>query len=168
MKGYIYILLATMLSIGVLVSCNKLLPSYCEDNGAMFDANDNSFLDLPNALSPNSDGVNDVWMPIHNGLVSLETSIYNERHDLVFKSSRLEVSWTPDALPPTGMYKFYASVKATSTSGKTVERCLPIYAYFCTQKKNEVLNSSLLFPDQIDATHPKVYLPTNENLKNCN
>lgn len=52
-----------------------------------------SLLDVPNAFSPNNDGVNDEYIPINYGLDNYEFRIYNRWGELVFESSDPTKGW---------------------------------------------------------------------------
>lgn len=52
-----------------------------------------SILDVPNAFSPNADGVNDIFLPVNYGLSDFEFRIYNRWGQLVFQSSDSSIGW---------------------------------------------------------------------------
>lgn len=50
---------------------------------------------VPNAFTPNTDGINDVWMPVldNNGHDNYELVIYNRWGQLIFRSNEPQVGW---------------------------------------------------------------------------
>ncbi|MDQ3109072.1 MAG: gliding motility-associated C-terminal domain-containing protein [Bacteroidota bacterium] len=49
---------------------------------------------LPNVFSPNSDGSNDIFIPVFiKGITTLQTSIYNRWGELIYVSNNLTVDW---------------------------------------------------------------------------
>ncbi len=57
-----------------------------------------SLLDVPNAFSPNGDGVNDIFFPVNYGLANFEFRIYNRWGELLFLTNDPEKGWN-------GVYK---------------------------------------------------------------
>jgi len=49
--------------------------------------NANYRLFIPNAFSPNGDGINDLWIPFTSGVEDLEYFIYNRWGELIFKGT---------------------------------------------------------------------------------
>lgn len=52
-----------------------------------------SILEVPNAFSPNNDGVNDVFIPLNYGLLNYEFRIYNRWGELIFETSDTTKGW---------------------------------------------------------------------------
>lgn len=52
-----------------------------------------SILDVPNAFSPNGDGVNDIFIPLNYGLSNFEFKIYNRWGELIFISTDPVKGW---------------------------------------------------------------------------
>ena len=51
-------------------------------------------LQMPNVFSPNNDDVNDLFVPIYsNGIVSMNTLIFNRWGNLVYETDRLLIEW---------------------------------------------------------------------------
>jgi len=64
---------------------------------------------IPNAFSPNGDGLNDEFKPIGYGLKDFEMDIYNRWGELVFRSKKPNETWTGEnALPGYYMYMIKA------------------------------------------------------------
>lgn len=52
-----------------------------------------SILEVPNAFSPNNDGVNDVFLPLNYGLLNYNFRIYNRWGELIFETSDTTKGW---------------------------------------------------------------------------
>ncbi len=52
-----------------------------------------SLLEVPNAFSPNDDGVNDVFLPLNYGLLNYEFRIYNRWGELIFLTNDPAKGW---------------------------------------------------------------------------
>lgn len=51
-------------------------------------------LDMPNVITPNNDGMNDLFVPVSiQGIVSMETIIFNRWGNEVFRTNSLSVEW---------------------------------------------------------------------------
>jgi gliding motility-associated-like protein len=48
---------------------------------------------VPNAFSPNNDGVNDVFIPLNYGLLNYEFRIYNRWGELIFETNDTTKGW---------------------------------------------------------------------------
>jgi gliding motility-associated-like protein len=81
-------------------------------------------LGIPNAFSPNGDGINDYFLPVTNGNpVAYAFYIYNRYGQKVFQSINIEKGWdgTYNNLPADiGTYHFY--LKSECANGEKTER----------------------------------------------
>ncbi|WP_245889618.1 gliding motility-associated C-terminal domain-containing protein [Cecembia rubra] len=79
---------------------------------------------IPNAFTPNGDGLNDVFRPVMKGVVNFEIDIFNHWGEHIFASSGLENSgWdgtNKGRLLPRGNYIY--KVKYSTISGETVQK----------------------------------------------
>ncbi len=51
-------------------------------------------LDIPNLITPNNDGFNDLFVPvISKGIVSMNTIVYNRWGDMIFRTDNLLMEW---------------------------------------------------------------------------
>ncbi len=75
---------------------------------------------LPNAFSPNNDGINDEFKFSGNGIISLSLNIYNRKGALVYQTSDKNSSWDGKNSNgqdlPNGVYTYY--INATYISGE--------------------------------------------------
>jgi gliding motility-associated-like protein len=75
-------------------------------------------IQLPNAFSPDGDGVNDYWYPQAWGALSGSISIYNRWGALVFQSNALTPGWDGSYNgTPQPMETYIAIVSATFDNG---------------------------------------------------
>lgn len=164
------LLLATLL----LGACREKRPKqdfsndFCPANPGIFPEIDTGVVLIPNAFSPNGDGKNDVWKPVFKNIKTLEIKIIDATGNILFHSNGLYDGWELVNGAQSGMTKYLAWVKATSTMGNVMENCTYIYAYYCTPQNPPVEHSLLQFGDQLDPNAPGTYRPTMESFTNCN
>ena len=80
---------------------------------------------IPNAFSPNGDGVNDVFKPVGRDLLAYRFTVYNRFGQVVFETSDMDEYWTGgylsgDYYVMNGMYSF--TLRATDARYNTIER----------------------------------------------
>ncbi len=83
--------------------------------------NQQPFVSIPKAFTPNGDGLNDTFKPvfIFTSVKQYEFSVYNRAGEILFKTNSLDVEWdgTIDGkLLPTGVYIY--KVKFESSTGE--------------------------------------------------
>lgn len=71
---------------------------------------------LPNAFTPDGDGVNDVWTPVIKGYNSGKLTIYNRWGDAIYSTEDLSKPWTggasgSDYYVPNGIYYYVIAFK---------------------------------------------------------
>lgn len=74
---------------------------------------------VPNAFTPNNDGLNDVFKPVFNGISKINLSIMNRWGDIIFESTDKEQGW--DALykgQPVQADTYTYLIEAFGVSGK--------------------------------------------------
>jgi gliding motility-associated-like protein len=76
------------------------------------------YIDVPNAFTPNGDGVNDYFLPrpsLAKGLTSFTMSVYNRWGQLIFETDKIEGrGWDGrfnGAAQPEGVYVFMIDAK---------------------------------------------------------
>jgi len=57
------------------------------------------YLHIPNAFTPDENGINDVWKPSLRGIKTYKMSVYNRWGQLVFKSDDPKQGWTGEGAP---------------------------------------------------------------------
>lgn len=128
---------------------------------------DSAFIVVPNAFTPNGDGLNDTWKPVVNHISSLEMKVIDAAGNILFHSNRLDEGWQPMHGSKTGIIRYKAWVKATSNAGNVTEQCSYIYVYYCLPENAPVDINTLLFADQVEPSQPGTYFATQEMLDFC-
>jgi len=99
------------------ISLTVLTANYCSDTATVKNAItviSNPIVVFPTAFSPNGDGKNDVFMPIHGDIAKFKLVVLDSRGVIVFRTENINEGWdgTRNGRPcPPGMYVW----KATST-----------------------------------------------------
>jgi len=80
---------------------------------------------IPNAFSPNGDGLNDVYKPVGRDVLSYHLTIFNRFGQVVFETRDMEEFWTGgylggDYFVMDGLYSFI--LRATDARYNTIER----------------------------------------------
>jgi gliding motility-associated-like protein len=70
---------------------------------------------LPNAFSPNQDGINDAWFGIFNHAKSIELSIFNHWGELMYTTSDMDFRWQgnkqgSEYFVPNGIYSYRLNI----------------------------------------------------------
>lgn len=79
---------------------------------------DSACAQAPNVVTPNADGINDVFFVSTKNITSMQTSVHRLSGEVVFHSTSLWPSW--DGLDSTDLGRYRVVVQATSTSGITL------------------------------------------------
>ena len=69
---------------------------------------------IPNAFSPDGDGINDYFKILGQGINTFEVEIYNRWGQMVFKSNNIEDQWDGkfnDKMSPSGTYVYRVKSK---------------------------------------------------------
>ncbi|TAN00082.1 MAG: T9SS type B sorting domain-containing protein, partial [Chitinophagaceae bacterium] len=78
------------------------------------------YIFVPNAFSPNGDGLNDVWQVYGNNISKLQVMVYNQYGQKIFESHSQQDGWDgtyQGKKQPVGVYVYYLQI--TFTDGKT-------------------------------------------------
>ena len=73
----------------------------------------NPIVVFPNAFSPDGDGVNDVFLPIHGDVASYKLTIFNKQGQIMYRGTDINEGWdgTRNGHPcPTGVYVYKANI----------------------------------------------------------
>lgn len=96
----------------------------CEDTAYQTIRLENITLFVPSAFTPDENGTNDVFTIGHNGLGSLQMTIYNQWGQAIYESSNLDFAWDGRSRTgrpvPEGVYVYV--LRATSVNGKPFTR----------------------------------------------
>lgn len=97
---------------------------------------------MPNAITPNGDGLNESVAPYMPDIKSFVLTIYNEQNEIVFTTDKPGERWTVSA---TGTTRYYYKIQATTTHNFQIGECGDLYVLHCIPKNIEKFR----FPDQL-------------------
>lgn len=123
-----------ILSIVCFSACTKFDPvKHINCDGLVTDTvgkNDNGSILIPNAFTPNGDGLNEIYRPFTQNIDSIEFTIYDENNSVVFKTNLLGDGWTP---PPTTLQikRYYYKIQTITISHNKIGLCGDVYAISC-------------------------------------
>ena len=152
-KIVIPILAIVIVIVSFIISCQKNTPvtnNICD--GLITDTagtNDNAMIVVPNAFSPNYDGIND-WLKIfYKNIQTTDVKIYDSSKNIVFSTTDINAKWIPkeDSIKTTSIYHY--SIQATTNSNHKIGICGYIYRFdnYCIPKNLSI--SDLHFEDQL-------------------
>jgi hypothetical protein len=118
---------------------------------------------VPNAITPNGDGLNDVFIPFYDNVESAELKVFTTDGKVIFQTGDKTTGFIPENLPKRSD-EYLFKVQATLKSGRRLGVCGKFHAIKCLNKDLDA--GSLRFLDQVDPRHGFV-LPTSENLEKC-
>lgn len=152
----------------LLMACEKdkttiePVTAHCQGLETLIKPGDNAEILVPSAFTPNSDGLNDIFMPIILNVQSYSLKIYDSTSTLVHHSTQLSTGWAPSNI--TKYQKFYYGIQVTTTNGSKVGKCGEVFALKCIPGGSNPATFS--FRDQFDGH--AFTLPTSEVLGVCN
>lgn len=77
---------------------------------------------IPNAFTPNNDGLNDTFGAIGEGITEFNIQIYNRWGELIFESNDMKTQWDGNyhnEIAPMGVYVYKISAKGPNNDGKS-------------------------------------------------
>lgn len=93
---------------------------------------DNGRIYIPNAFSPNNDGLNEFFKPILQNIASMVFTIYDENNIVLFTTTIPGQGWQPaPAQGSNTAKKYYYRVQATTIGGKKIGVCGDVYSLTC-------------------------------------
>ena len=163
----------TTIKIGLLLSIcigmtfffgckkSKIKKNCCKGSMVFTPANylsDSVAFYLPNAFTPDGDGINDYFVPAYSGITAMDYSIY-KKNDRIFLSSDMETWWDGKYKEQvkTGIYKYV--VVLTSIYGQTIK----VEGEFCSLNRDILNNKDLkhceecTFSDMLDPVAGFIY-----------
>lgn len=159
------IMIATTLVLLSLVACNK---KERHTNNCPFPEqrerpnSDSSRMLVPNAFTPNGDGINDWLRPMTTNITAIEFTVFDENNIVVFRTTKVDEWWKPTIMEDVVKYTY--QVKATTTGGDTLAWCGTIYSLKCIP--NYLNFDNLIFGDQFNPAHDEL-LFSGENYRAC-
>lgn len=77
---------------------------------------------IPNAFTPNGDGLNDSFGGMGEGITDYNMQIFDRWGNLLFESNNIDVQWDgnyKNEIVPMGVYVFKLSAKGPGSNGKS-------------------------------------------------
>lgn len=150
-----------------LINCKKPNDKTNHDNcdGLITDTlgtGDNAVVFMPNAFTPNADGLNDVCRPITQNVTAIEFTIYDGENNVVFTTTTLGEGWLTTSDPDTWSVYYYR-IQVTTESGHHIGICGELYKLSCFP--GSIAKSDLYFEDQW--TPEGFTVPTLESKGTC-
>ncbi len=137
------------------INCNGLITD-------TLGTNDNAKIYMPNAFTPNGDGLNDILRPITFNVASIEFTIYDGSNNVVFFTNQLMQGWQP-ATGNNIAIKYYYKIQVITNANHKIGKCGELFRMTC--RPATVLPGSLYFEDML--TVNGFTGPTAESLSTC-
>lgn len=117
---------------------------------------------MPNAFSPNNDGINDCFQLVYaGGVTEIEMNIYDESDNTIFSTTDPEEFFCINIEEDT---HYNVDVNITSVLGNTDTACINLYALLYDETSSCIPHScdTLLFSDMANFDIYGFFNPTNE------
>ncbi len=145
-------ILPAVLAIAIFISCKKTgideIHHINCDNLITDTAgtNDPARIYMPNAFTPNNDGLNDISRPITSNVASIVFSIYDNTNALMYTTNQLGQGWAAPVLANTSVV-YYWKIQATTNANHRIGMCGELTYLNCRPAANPITN--YYFEDQI-------------------
>ena len=126
--------------------------------------NDGSYVAVPNAFTPNGDGLNDQFRPVANKISKLKLTIFDSKNNIIFSTQNTNEGWIPAGAMQAGT-KFYYRVEAEAQSGRKIGVCGEFLYLSCIPQNINI--ATLNFQDEVDV-FGNFTVPTAEPNTTCN
>ena len=104
---------------------------------------------IPNAFTPNGDGINDIIRPVPRNIASLVFTIYDENNNILFSTNQMSLGWGPLFTGSTAI-KYYYKIQAVTNANKHIGVCGDVYALNC--RPGNIAATSLTFESMLTQT----------------
>lgn len=162
----IHLILILALTIFLLNCCKPSNPvklTYCDNLITdTLGTNDTGRIYLPNAFTPNGDGVNDLFIPLTKNISSINFTVYDASNNILFQTTTLGEGWW-NIPAPSSNTKYYFRIQAITSSNHKIGICGEVNSLKCIPVSMTLNN--FLFPDQLSPDG--IIYPTNENIISC-
>lgn len=116
--------------------------------------NDSARLFIPNAFTPNNDGINDGFGPLTYDITAIDFTVFDVSGTTVFHTTQVGQPWLPSTATAGAQYTY--QVIATAVGGDQMSWCGSVYALPCIPAGID--RSRLIFGDQFDPATPEGYI----------
>jgi hypothetical protein len=93
-------------------------------------SNDSGRIYIPNAFTPDGDGLNDDITPFTQNIDSIHFTVYDENNTVLFTTNILGVGW-PAPASPLAVKRYYYKIQAVTKNNKKIGVCGDVYALTC-------------------------------------
>lgn len=154
--------------LALLIRCEKKgSPELICDVEQNIPTSDSARLLMPNAFTPNGDGLNDRIFPYFENMEELEFTVFDENSNILFHSNQLNDNLYDPGTTDKNLTIYYYKIKAITTSGNPVLKCGKIYGLTCLPPNSTL--KDYMFSNQFDFHLPAgKYNTTGEQLTSCN
>ena len=109
----------------IIINCEGLITDTLGtgDNGRIY---------MPNAFSPNTDGLNEFCRPVFKNIASFVFTIYDENSNVLFTTTVPGLGWQP--VPAQGSNtakRYYYKIQAITVNNKKIGQCGEVYSLSC-------------------------------------
>jgi hypothetical protein len=91
---------------------------------------DNGRIHMPNAFTPNNDGLNDFSTPVLQNITSFVFTVYDENNIIQFSTTIAGQGWRP-APGNSFAKKYFYKIQATTAGNKKIGICGDLYCLTC-------------------------------------
>jgi gliding motility-associated-like protein len=93
----------------------------------MAPAGDSGRVFVPNAFSPNGDGINDVFSAQYVNVKSIDFNIFDSDNKLLYHTGELNAGWAGDINVEKGVRLYHYKLEATTNKDNKISKCGDFY-----------------------------------------